>query len=514
MRSSTVRDISRGGFYLGLEQVTNAIGSLLYAMIVLRMLGPATFGILNMGQAAIGLVGVFTTNIEVYLERFVAEFDARGLGGVLRPLVRKILTAKALLGVVAGILVILLADWVATAYGQRDLRRLLPALAPMIVLEGAYVILRFTLFGLQRYRSIWGIALGNNVLKLVVVFILWRLNEGVVALVAGIVLVQIITVAALGVLALRFLPGESAVAADVPSYRRIWSYVHPLYGARIFYLSGVRLNILILGALLSARDLGLASFALMTMERLISSARVVSDALLPSLSRLRGEGKDRSIEQVVNQGYRVVAALSVLLMAATFCLAREITTITGGLDYLAAILPLQILSVVPLFRTIQQPLTMSFYTYEKTRVVFWLAALKFVVEPIGYFFLISPFGISGVALANLISSVVVFGPSLRVADRLFPTTQAVRLHGALKAWTIGAGILLAGLMLQRLPESWPGFAIRIALLIVASVAVILSRMIGGADFRRLAEAVRRPQAAGALQRVAIWIDWLQGRAPA
>ncbi len=61
VRSSTVRDISRGSFYLGLEQITATIGGFLYAMIVLRMLGPATYGVLTLGQAAVGLAGVLTT---------------------------------------------------------------------------------------------------------------------------------------------------------------------------------------------------------------------------------------------------------------------------------------------------------------------------------------------------------------------------------------------------------------------------------------------------------------------
>ena len=156
-------------FYLGLEQITATIGGFLYAMIVLRMLGPATYGVLSIGQAAVGLAGVLTTNIEAYLERFVAEIDARRLGGTLRPLIRKVLVVKGLLALLASVLVILLADWIATSYGQRDLRRLLPALAPLIFLEGAYLVLRFTLFGLQRFRYIWLIALWNNLLKLAVV---------------------------------------------------------------------------------------------------------------------------------------------------------------------------------------------------------------------------------------------------------------------------------------------------------------------------------------------------------
>jgi O-antigen/teichoic acid export membrane protein len=510
MSRSAVREVSRGGFYLGLEQITMIVGGVLYSIVVLRMLGPATYGILNLGQAAIGLAGVLTTNIESYLERFVAEFDARGMGAILRPLVRKILTVKVLLAVGAGILIVLLADPIATAYGYRDLRRLLPVLAPLVLLEGAYMVLRTTLFGLQRFRSIWVVALINNTIKLVIVIVLWRMHEGVVALVAGLVLMQVLNVAVLVALCLRYLP--RAADGEVPTQRKIWGYVFPLFGARAFFLSGQHLNRLILGTLLSASELGLASFALMTLERFIALAGSVSNALLPTLSRLRGEGLEERIEQVVAQGYRVVAGLSAAMMIGIFCFAREITLITGGGEFVGAIVPLQILALIPLLRTMQQPVNMSFYTYEKTRTVFWLAGLKFAVEPILYPLLIPRLGVAGVALSSLLSSAVVFGPTLRIADRLFPHTVRERRYATLFAWTIGAVVILAGVAARRLAEPWPGLAVRSMILGAGLAGIVLAGgLILGDDLRRLAEASQRDRASRLLIGAAGLLDRVRRR---
>ena len=516
MSRSAVREVSRGSFYLGLEQLTMILGGVFYSIVVLRMLGPATYGILNLGQASIGLAGVLTTNVETYLERFVAELDARGVRHVLRPLVRKILITKASLAVLAGLLVWILSDWIATAYGYRDLRRLLPALAPLVLLEGTGYVLRVTLFGLQRFRTIWIVALANNLLKLAIVIMLWRLNEGVVALVAGLVFVQFMTVIALGVLVLRNLPAGSSSASDsdekVPSHRKIWQYVLPLLGARAFFLSGQHLNRLILGALMPARELGLASFALLTIDRFISLAAAVPNSLLPALSRLRGERRDSAIEQVITEGYRLVAAISVIVMAGTFCLAREAVWITGGREFLGAILPLQILALTPLFRTMQQPLSMGFYTYEKTRTVFWLAGLKFAVEPLFYPLLIPRFGVAGVAAASLLSSIVVFGPSMRIADRLFPATAGARRRATLIAWAIGAFVVAAGWAVHGSREPWPGLAARAIVFIAAAAGLFaVGRLVHGDDVRHLAEASRRESAVRILLPFARWLDRLQGK---
>jgi len=510
---SAVREVSRGSFYLGLEQLTLIVGGVFSSILVLRMLGPGTYGILSLGQAAIGLAAVLTTNIETYLERFVAEYDARGMGGILRRLVTKIVATKMLLAFVVMVLVVVLAGPIADVYKHGELRRLLPVLAPLIMLEGASWLLRLTLFGLQRFRSIWIVALGNNFLKLVIVFGLWTMHKGVIALVSGFVAVQIATVIGQTILVLRYLPASTGPDKDVPSQRRIWGYVLPLLGGQVFFLSGQNLNRLILGALLPARELGLAAFALMTVERFIALLTVVSSALLPTLSRLRGEQRHDAIETVVTEGYRLVAALAVAMTVGVLCLAREAVLITGGAEYVGAILPLQILSLIPLFRTMQQPLNTSFLTYEKTKTVFWLAGLKFAMEPLAYPLLIPHFGVAGVAMASLFSSVVVFGPTTFIADRLFRKTIGARRRVTATAWAIGAAIVLASWLAHRAGEPWPGMTIRIGILVGGLGMILLAgRMVNGDDLRSLAHVTRRAAAVRALSATAGWLDRIQRRA--
>jgi O-antigen/teichoic acid export membrane protein len=200
------------------------------------------------------------------------------------------------------------------------------------------------------------------------------------------------------------------------------------------------------------------------------------------------------------------------MMAGILCLAREAMLISGGPEYLGAVLPLEILSLVPLFRTMQQPLNMSFYTYEKTRTVFWLAGLKFAVEPLLYPLLIPRFGVSGVAISSLLSSVVVFGPTSYIADRLFPATAGLRRAQTLKAWTIAGVTSVAFLATHRLAEPWPRMAVRIVILAGAlALLLFVGRMVRGEDLRSLARVTRRARAERALQTTATWLDRVQGR---
>jgi len=204
--------------------------------------------------------------------------------------------------------------------------------------------------------------------------------------------------------------------------------------------------------------------------------------------------------------------MALLLMAGTYCLARETVWITGGGEFLPAVVPLQILALTPLFRTMQQPLTMCFYTYERTKIVFWLAAIKFAVEPLAYPLLIPRLGVSGAALASLLSSVVVFGPSVYLADRILPQTASLRHRATAIVWSIGVFVAIAGWFAGRIRPYWPDLAARLLLTAAALAAILfLGRLIRGDDLRRFAEASRRGRVARLMGPVAGWLDRAQKR---
>jgi O-antigen/teichoic acid export membrane protein len=494
VETSAVRDISRGSLFLGLEQATQILFGTLYSMAILRLLGPAFYGILSLGLAVTGLMGIATLNLENYLERFVAEFVGSGRQGLLRPLVRKIYAVKGGLALLAALLLVLLARPVARAYAKEDLGLVLPALAWMIVAEATLLTFRATLFGLQRYRTIWYLALVVNVSKMVMVGIVALTGGGLVALAWGLILVVGATAILAAAVTWRMLPRTDAAAREVPTYRQIWRYLLPLLGARSFYLAGQHLNRVILGALLGARELGLVSFALVTTERFVAMAHAFPLSLLPSMSRLKGQGDRSGIERILGTGFRITAALALVLAVGLFAMAREIIVLVGGFAYLPALGAFQVLSVVYLFRTLNQPLTMTFYTFERTRTVFWLAGWKLLVELGLYPVLIPLWGITGVAVANVASAAAVFLPALFVVRGIFPGTHLQRLGDTSRAWAV-AGLLigLALLTYAKVPLVWPSLLVRIHLVILGlPVGILLARLVRAADFGNLRRAVQAP----------------------
>jgi O-antigen/teichoic acid export membrane protein len=492
---SAVRDISRGSFFLGLEQVTQFIFGTLYFMAILRLLSLSLYGILSLGLAVSGLAGIATLNLENYLERFVPELHATGRSKALRALFKKILIVKASTGFVVSLVVVLLTGLLANAYNKPELRQVLPAIGWMVLLEASFITFRSFLFGLQRFKAIWIIALVVNVSKMVMVGLVALLHGGLAELAWGLIIVVGITTTLAGIIVWRVLNSlESTGEDDAPSFRQIWEYVLPLLGARSFYVAGQHLNKVILGALLGSRELGLIAFTLNATERFVGVLHPLSLALLPSMSRLKGLKELGNIERILNGGFRVVSVAALIASVGLVAFGREIIIVMGGFKYLQALPAFQILSLVYLFRTVEQPLTMTFFTFEKTKVVFWLAGLKLVAELACYPVLIPLMGITGVALAVVISSVVKFGPSMGAVGRIFPESQHSRLGGILRIWGLAAVLLGAIVVTQSfVPLVWPSLIVRLNIVILGlPVAIILSRLIRSDDLARLRDEIKGP----------------------
>jgi len=493
---SAVRDISRGSLYLGLEQITQVLFGTLYSMAILRLLGPPLYGILALGLAVAGLAGIATLNLETYLERFVAEIHGSGRSRILASLVGKIFAVKGVLALIASFAVVFLAGTLADLYKKPGLAAVLPAVAWMVLLEASFLTFRSALFGLQRFRTIWILALVNNVIKMVMVGLVALLGAGIVGLAWGLIGVVGITTILAGGILIRVLRSETAGSEGdaAPGFPQIWTYVLPLLGARSFFLAGQHLNKVILGAFLGARELGLISFALVTAERFVGFAHALPLSFLPSMSRLKGLGDHAGIERILAAGFRVTSALALVLATGLLTLGREIIVILGGFEYLPVLPAFQILALVYLFRTLSQPLTMTFYTFERTKVVFWLALLKLVVELGLYPVLIPVMGITGVAVAVIASALAGLLPSLAVVNGIFPSTAASRQSVVLRVWLVG-GLLIgcAAAAQSFVPLVWPSLIVRLNVLLLGLPAgIILSRLIRSEDFARLRDEIKAP----------------------
>jgi len=506
--------VSRGVFYLAIEKVVALVSGTLYFALLLRWMGPTKYGIITLALAFAGLATLANGNLEVFLERYAAEYLAHGRFATLRRAHLIALVIKLVLGVLAALTLALLAPWLAHQFAMPELAVLLPILTALVITDGFATTARATLFGLQRFRWVSALAVLFHIGKTAMVGWLWWSHRGLVELATGLAILSLAQGALMAVVPLVMLRGgRDQAGPPMPMgelLRSMVRYCLPLLGARAAFTSGQNLGKVVLGKLLSAEHLGYFSYAFQTVERFVELFSVLSTSLLPSLTHLVARRERERLCKVFDQAFRLVQVAAMLVSVGLVVFAAEITQLVASRMFLPAVPVLQILALVPLVRTAQQPFTSLFQAMRRPATVLRLALLKFVVEVVAVVLLVPALGVPGAGWANLAGALAAFAGALTAGNRLLPEGNSERLRAVVPSLGLAAVLVAAGLAFERILPPIPGFAARVLLFPIALVATLRLRLVTPYDFEKLAslplsvEWLRRARAStlGAVTRLA------------
>jgi O-antigen/teichoic acid export membrane protein len=451
MSGQILKNVSRGSFYLTTEQLAALVAGVAYNIMVVRWLGPGSYGILTLGLAIVQLLGLGTGNFEQYLERYSAEYEARGTMNVLQRAHLLTLLLKVTLGVLVATGIVAFSGLIAEHYQHTVsqvglLARVLKLLGLLVLFEGFTVTGRAVLFGLQRYDWLAFISIVSQVLKIAIVAALWWNGKGMLFLSAALVVVGGLTAGALTVAAVILVRrGRAAVGArppaasvalyeadadeigpplprdPLPQTRSLVSgivrYTMPLFGARAAYVAAQNLSRIVLGNFVAPALLGYYSFALTMIERFATFIYALPFSILPSLTQLEAQGDRARFGLLVDKGFRLVTTVACAITTGLVLGAGTLTRLVGGEAYLPAVPVLRVLAAVLWLRTAQEPLTMAFYALRHTGRVLAIGAGRLALE-IGAIFLLLPvWSIRGAAWAAVLGAVFALTAALWFLSR-------------------------------------------------------------------------------------------------
>ena len=493
MKSGEIaHSVSRGAFYLAIEKIAALFSGIAYFALLLRWLGPTKYGIMTLALSFAGLATMATGNFEMYLERYAAEYQSRHALGTLRRAHLMALALKLGLGVLAAVLMLVMAPVLARQFRIPELAMLMPLLTFMVAFDGLSTTGRAALYGMQRFRSVSFVAIAFHVVKTLMVGALWSARQGLPGLAIGLALLTVAQGAVSTALPLWILrratdaAPESEVAGARGLLRSILRYCTPLLGARLTFLSGQNLGKVVLGKLFDSAQLGYFSFAFQTMERFAEVVHTLPASLLPSLTHLVARGERDRLRHVFDQSFRLIQVTGCVLSVGVFIFAREITLLVGSPLFEPAIPLLRLMALVPIARTAQQPLTMLFQALRRPGTVFALAVIKFVAEFSCYFTLVPALGMIGAGWANLVGAVVSYVVAMALLARAMPEDARERGRVVGMALAFSVPLLVIGWALDRgAPFGW-SFAARLTLLPAAIVALFMMQLVRRYDLEKLA----------------------------
>jgi O-antigen/teichoic acid export membrane protein len=470
--------VSRGAFYLALEKAAALVSGTLYFALVLRWLGPNKYGIITLATSFTGLATMATLNFEMYLERFAADYEARGLLLTLRRAHRMALQLKLGLGVLAGGVILALAPLLARQFATPELATLLPLLAITVVFDGLSTTGRATLYGIQQYRWVSLLAILFHIAKTALVGMLWWARQGLPQLAVGLAILTVaqgVAQCAVPWWMLRHardrVPAEGV--ANRPMFRGMVGYCMPLLGARVTFMSGQNLGKIVLGKLFDMAQLGYFSAAFQIVERFIELLGTLPSALLPSLTQLVARGERARLRVGFDQSARLIQVVACATSFLLFAFAREITLVIGSPLFEPTWRILRVLALVPIVRTAQSPLIMLFQAMRLPGTVLRLAVVKFVTEFSGYFLIVPKLGILGAGWANLMGATMAYTVAMVILNRRMPDGAGGRVRTAATAITLTLALIGTVLLIERFTGGLTALLLRVGL-VPAGLAILFA----------------------------------------
>jgi len=201
---------------------------------------------------------------------------------------------------------------------------------------------------------------------------------------------------------------------------RLWRDSWPLMLSSATYFVYLRIDQVMVGRLMGEAAVGLYAVAVRITEVFYVIPTIICGSLFPAIINAR-QISLKIFNQRLKYFYLLLALASLLIAVPISLLAKPLITLVFGSAYLAsaAILKIYIWSSLGLFLGlgINQQLTAE----NKTRTVFALNLVAMVVNVILNIILIPTIGLTGAAIATLISySVVPFGAYLLRVNRRKP----------------------------------------------------------------------------------------------
>ena len=473
-RGEIARSITRGVFYLAVEKAAALFSGIVYFALLLRWLGPTKYGIITLALSFVGLASMATGNLELYLERFAAEFEAQGRLRTLRHAYRLALGAKLLLGAVATAVLLVLAPHLAHGFTTPELASLLPPLALIVACDGLATTGRAMLYGLQQFRWISVISVAFHIAKTAMVGTLWWLRQGLPELALGLAVLTavqgLVSTAIPTWMLRRARDPESAPDGERGTLRSMAAYCTPLLGARVTFLSGQNLSKIVLGKLFDIALLGYFSFAFQTVERFVELAFTLPSALLPSLTQLVARDELARLRVIFDQAFRLIQVVACALSFGLFVFAPEVTRWVGSPLFAPAVPLLRIMALVPFARIAQQPLHMLFQALRQPGTVLALALTKFAVEFGCYFALVPTLRLAGAGWANLAGATVAFTAAHFALRRVLPDGAGERARATLLSLALLAPFLAIALLSEAMLGGTAALVTKLALVPLALIA--------------------------------------------
>jgi len=421
-------------------KVAHVALSLAVSLSVIRYLGPSGYGEFAYVLAVAGLLGLLADfGLSKLAVREVARRDTHE-GAVLGTVIvtRLVLGAGA-----AGV-----GQLALVALGASPAVRAAAAVLSVVFVAEAVltVVVMFQVRLHQQYEAL--VRTTIKLLELVFVLVCIAADASLVTLMAGLAGASATGAALATILARRRYGLQLSVDAGLARY--LLRQALSAGPATIIGAAFLRVDIVVLGALRPAEDVGIYGAAFQPIEYLLLSTAVIVGVLLPLLARYHGTDHER-FEAVYRRGTESMVAATVPVVIVVWLLGPELVRLLYGEGLAAIVGPMRVLTVCLVLMSVNA--WQSFVLLAGGRQAMTLAYdAPALAMNIGLDLLLIPWlTYNGPGYATLLSSIFVTACSTAATRRCLDARLDYRRLGRVLEANVLLGAGLAALLAARLP---------------------------------------------------------------
>ena len=392
------------------------IGSLIFTIILARLLLPELFGLYGLALSTILLLGSFSDlGINKALIRYIPKYLEKGDNKKAKAYFMYLVKLKSFLVGASAVLILLLANFISQTYYQKPLFLSLLAGALYIIVVGFLSFIDFIFYASNKFRSIFYKEIFLQLLRVTIVplavllTIKYSFSNGVsifmiiaaLTLAYFLILIPLIFIVQRKVNFLR----EKSVELTKKEKKSINKFILPLSATVLSGLFFGYIDIVMLGRYVLAENIGYYKAAFSLIGALVPLIGF-SVVLLPIFSSLKG----KRLEEGFNKSAKAVALLSLLGVIGTLIFSNLAINIIFGGQYSPSINILRILSVLLIALPLASIYDSYFIAKGNTKLIAKLLGISVLINILLNYILITwliqysnTLAVFGAAIATIIS---------------------------------------------------------------------------------------------------------------
>jgi O-antigen/teichoic acid export membrane protein len=452
------RRLATGTMYLAASSIIFMLSGYLTNIFLGRHLGPATYGIYGVLTALMTALNIMqVSGIPQAVSKFAAE-NEKDADSVLASGLR----IQLLLTTTIGLLLLLVAPFVATVFNNQSFIGYTRAIALVFPLYGIFALYTGYYNGLHLFKKQAAMNSIYSLSKLFLVIVL-AIEFGLYGAIAGFILSPLISL----------LYGFKFPRADsLFPLKKLALYSIPLIGYAFLATLQLSIDLFTLKAIIPDENTAgyyTAAQSIALIPYLSMSA--IGQVLFPSISKFISTGEFNLARETISRSLRYLCFLVIPIAALMAATAPSLIKLLYGEQYIEAVTPLRILLVGYVLLTFFATFANILNGAGRANLSMKLAALSVTIGFITCILLIPDMGTKGAALGTTLGSCIGAGLSAVATYRIF--RFKVSFISMLRITTGSALVFLCGWLITI-----PTILLPLTYIVLGIIYIILLHLIG------------------------------------